>query len=89
LAYIGDENANSRSRLPLTERNSAMSERHHFEQTSPLSDRLKIVSEALKAKAAALQSGPERDAVLRKARQAETATHLNDWANSSGLQPPK
>jgi hypothetical protein len=26
---------------------------------------------------------------LRKARQAETAAHINDWLTSPGLQPPK
>jgi hypothetical protein len=31
----------------------------------------------------------ERDDVLRKARQADTAAHLDDWANSPGLQAPK
>jgi hypothetical protein len=36
-----------------------------------------------------MQPGPERDELLRKLRQAETAMHLEDWANSPGLQPPK
>jgi hypothetical protein len=26
---------------------------------------------------------------IKKMRQADTASHLEDWANSSGLQPPK
>ena len=38
--------------------------------------------------AAKLPPGPERDALIRKARQADTASHLDDWANSPGLQPP-
>jgi hypothetical protein len=33
--------------------------------------------------------GAERDDMLRKARQAETAAHLDEWVNSPGLQPPK
>lgn len=32
--------------------------------------------------------GPVREALLKKARQADTASHLDDWANSTGLQPP-
>jgi hypothetical protein len=27
--------------------------------------------------------------LLRRARQADTAAHLDEWANSPGLQPPK
>ena len=30
-----------------------------------------------------------RELLLRRARQAETASHLSDWLRSSGLQPPK
>ena len=33
-----------------------------------------------------LLDGQQRDALLRKARQAETAAHLNDWLSSPGLQ---
>jgi hypothetical protein len=33
--------------------------------------------------------GPERDALIRKARQADVAVHLDDWARSPGLQSPK
>ena len=38
--------------------------------------------------AAKLPPGPEREALIKKARQADTAAHLDDWANSPGLQPP-
>jgi hypothetical protein len=31
--------------------------------------------------------GPDRDELLKKLRQAETAMHLDDWANSPGLSP--
>jgi hypothetical protein len=33
--------------------------------------------------------GPERDGLLRKARQMETASHMQEWLTSPGLQPPK
>jgi hypothetical protein len=36
-----------------------------------------------------MRPGPERDELLKKLRQAETAMHMEDWANSRGLQPPK
>lgn len=30
-----------------------------------------------------------RELLLRRARQAEAASHLNDWLRSPGVQPPK
>jgi hypothetical protein len=30
-----------------------------------------------------------RELLLRRARQAETASHINEWLTSTGLQPPK
>jgi hypothetical protein len=33
--------------------------------------------------------GPVRDALLKKIRQLETASHVNEWLTSPGLQPPK
>jgi len=33
--------------------------------------------------------GPERDELRNKARHADAASHMEDWTNSSGLQPPK
>lgn len=32
--------------------------------------------------------GVQRERYLRRARQAETASHINDWLKSPGLQPP-
>jgi hypothetical protein len=42
-----------------------------------------------RAEAATLPPGPVQRELLRKAREAETAAHLNDWLSSPGLQPPK
>ena len=38
-------------------------------------------------KAEQLPSGVVRDDLLKKARQADTASHLDEWINSPGLQP--
>ena len=65
-----------------------MAERRRFKQTLPLKDRLDDWAQRLREQAAALPPGPERDELLKKARQAEVACHLEDWVNSSGLQPP-
>jgi hypothetical protein len=44
--------------------------------------------EAFKQEAAQLPNGRERDELLRKARQLETASHINEWISSPGLTPP-
>jgi hypothetical protein len=33
--------------------------------------------------------GPERDMLIEKMRQIETASHINEWLSSPGLQPPR
>jgi hypothetical protein len=33
--------------------------------------------------------GPQRDALVRKIRQLETASHMSEWLRSPGLQPPQ
>ena len=43
----------------------------------------------LEAQIAKLKPGPQRDALLRKIRQLETAAHMNEWLSSPGLQPPQ
>ena len=66
-----------------------MQDRRRLKQTLSLNDRLRLFSDQLRTKAAELRPGPEKDALLRRARQADTASHLDDWVNSSGLQSPK
>lgn len=46
-------------------------------------------SEEAKNEAEKLTHGKERDALVRKARQLHTASQMQEWASSSGLQPPK
>jgi hypothetical protein len=64
-------------------------QRRRFKQTISLKDRLASFTEELKAKASQVRPGPERDALLKRATQADTASHIEEWANSPGLQPPK
>jgi hypothetical protein len=54
----------------------------------PLQDRLALHAVRLKAEAQALRPGPERDDMMRRARQAETVSHLEDWLLSPGLRAP-
>jgi hypothetical protein len=66
-----------------------MKQDRHFKQELTLQDRIIEWAKEVRAQAAELPAGPDRDELLKKVRQAETAMHLQEWANSSGLQPPK
>lgn len=46
-------------------------------------------SEVAKREAAKLPHGKEREALLRTARQLETASQINQWLSSSELRPPE
>jgi len=56
---------------------------HSFEQN--------IVAEKakLEVQIAQLKPGPEMEALRRKVRQLDTASHMSDWLSSSGLQAPQ
>jgi len=55
----------------------------------PLQDRMALHALRLKEEAQALRPGPERDDLIRRARHAETASHVDDWLSSPGLRPPR
>jgi hypothetical protein len=42
-----------------------------------------------KQQADQLYPSNEKARLLREAREADTAAHIEDWVNSAGLQPPK
>ena len=63
--------------------------RRHFKQTLPLKDRIIAWAGTLRQQAEKMAPGPARDELLKKASWADTTAHLDDWANSPGLQPPK
>jgi hypothetical protein len=66
-----------------------MFKRRRFKQTLSLQERLTAFAEDARNKASVLSAGMERDELLKKARVADTASQINDWSNSSGLQAPK
>jgi hypothetical protein len=43
----------------------------------------------LEAQVAQLKPGPQKDALLRKIRQLDTAAHVSAWLSSPGLRPPE
>jgi hypothetical protein len=64
-------------------------ERRRFKQSAPLELRLADQAERLRKEARGTPQGIEREKLLRRARQAETAAHMQEWLTSPGLQPPK
>jgi len=71
---------------PPLDRSSAM--RRHFTQTQSLEERLAEEAKRLHEQAELLPHGNLREAVERKARQAETGSHISEWLRSPGLRVP-
>jgi hypothetical protein len=46
-------------------------------------------SEAAREEAEKLPSGKQREALVRKARQLQTASQIEQWLSSPELQPPR
>lgn len=64
-------------------------QRRRFKQSLSLEDRLADEAIRLREEAELLPPGAERDDMIRKARQAETGSHMSEWLRSPGLQPPR
>jgi hypothetical protein len=63
--------------------------RRRFKQTVSLEERLSEEAKRLREEAKLLPPGAVREALLRRARQAETGSRMSEWLRSPGLQPPK
>ena len=63
--------------------------RRRFKQTQSLEERLSEQAKRLRAEAKLRPPGAARDELLHKARQAETASRLDAWLTSPGLQAPE
>jgi hypothetical protein len=66
-----------------------MQKRRRFKQTETLEQRLTEEAAKLRKEAQGTPPGVERERLIRRARQAETASHMSEWLTSPGLQPPK
>jgi hypothetical protein len=64
-------------------------QRHRFKQIDPLDKRLEEQAQRLRDEARGTPPGVERERLIRRARQAETASHIDQWLTSKGLRPPK
>jgi hypothetical protein len=63
--------------------------RRRIKHAVSFEDRLTQEALRLREQAKSLPPGMERDKIIRKARQAETAAHINEWLTSPGLRPPR
>jgi hypothetical protein len=66
-----------------------LQKRNRVKQAKSLQDRLAEFASEAHQEAAGTPDGPEREKLLKKIRQAETAADIEKWANSPGLQPSK
>jgi hypothetical protein len=64
-------------------------QRRRIKQSLSLEQRLSEEAKRLREDARALPPGTVREALLRKARQCETGSHMSEWLRSPELQPPK
>jgi hypothetical protein len=67
----------------------AMQQRRRITHTTSFEERLAQQAERARAEAEILPEGTQRDVLLKKARQAEAAAHINEWLASPGLRPPR
>ncbi len=51
----------------------------------PIEERWKLIASIAREDAESLPPGKDRDALLNKARQLETASHINEWLSSPGV----
>jgi len=64
-------------------------QRRRFKNILTFPERLDLEAKRLRTEAEKLPHDAERDELLRKARRAETALHVNDWLSSPGLKSPE
>ncbi|WKA32036.1 hypothetical protein QUH67_19785 [Bradyrhizobium roseum] len=65
-----------------------MQQRRRIKQTISLEQRLADEACRLREQAELLPHGAVREGTIRKARQAETGSHLSEWLRSPGLKAP-
>lgn len=66
-----------------------MPRRRRFKQILTLKERLEQEATRLRARTAVLPPCPERERLLRKVEQLESASHIEEWLSSSSLAPPE
>ena len=76
--------------LPPSPRDGAVSMqgRRFSQKIDSLEDRLAEEAAKLRKEAQGTPPGIDRERLMRRARQAETGSHLSEWLRTRGLQPP-
>jgi hypothetical protein len=64
-------------------------QRRRIKQDTPLDQRLAEQAKRLRNEARGIPPGIERERLIRRAREAETAARMQEWLRSPELQPPK
>jgi hypothetical protein len=57
-------------------------------ELNSLEERLSEEAKRLREEAKLLPPEAKRDELIRKARQADTGSHMSEWLRSPGLRPP-
>lgn len=65
-----------------------MQERNRFKQSTSLYQHLNEEAQRRRKMAKSAHPGIERERFLRKARQAENASDIDEWLSSPGLRAP-
>jgi hypothetical protein len=63
--------------------------KRRFAHTTTLEERLAQEAARLRQEARGTPPGIERETMIRRARQAETALHVNEWLSLPELRAPK
>ena len=63
-------------------------QRRRIKHEKTFQERLAEEAQRFKESAQKLPPGHAQELLLRRARQAETASHIDKWLSSPGLQPP-
>ena len=66
-----------------------MVKRRRVKQIMSLEQRLSIEAKRLRNEASSLPPGPAREDLMRRARQADTGSHMSEWLDSPVLRPPQ
>jgi hypothetical protein len=66
-----------------------MQSRRSAPPSTSLYHRLNQEAQRLRSQADAAQPGVERERLIRRARQVENASGINEWLSSPGQQPPR
>jgi hypothetical protein len=77
-----------RHTLAIKQGGSAVLDQYRAKRFLSLGDRLALYAKKVRQRAARLPPGVEKDALLKKAHQANSASELHDRAGSLGPQSP-